>query len=328
MMRFPIAGFRAIALITTILLAVSATAATADEAQHTASTPAYYRLKLGDLEIVALSDGTRTLNAHQLVNIEPAALDRALAGADQSNPVPTSFNAFLVDTGRRRILIDSGAGSLWGPKLGQLTASLRAAGYGPEQIDEIYFTHLHTDHVGGLMDGDQLRFPNAVVRASQQEADYWLSPAHLNRAADDDKGSFRNAMTSIYPYAAAQHFQTFDGDIELAPGIRAIASGGHTAGHTSYLIESRGQRLLVWGDMLHVAAVQFAAPQATMRFDFDRDLAVATRRQAYAAAARDGYLIAGAHLPFPGLGRVSASAGGYRWIPVNSPRAGAGAEAK
>lgn len=328
MMRFPIAGFRAAALITTILLTVSAAAAAADETPQTASAPAYYRLKLGDLDIVALADGTRALNAQQLANIEPAAIDRALASANLSNPVQTSFNVFLVDMGGRRILIDSGAGSLWGAKLGQLTASLRAAGYGPEQIDEIYLTHLHTDHVGGLMDGDRLRFPNAVVRVSRREADYWLSPSHLNRAADDDKGSFRNAMASIYPYALARRFRPFDGDIELAPGIHAIASGGHTAGHTSYLIESCGQRLLVWGDMLHVAAVQFAAPQATMRFDFDRDQAVSTRRQAYADAARAGYLIAGAHLPFPGLGHVEASAGGYRWIPLNSPRAGAGAEAK
>src|SRR5471032_2069763 len=187
---------------------------------------------------------------------------------------------------------------------------------------------MHTDHVGGLMDGERRRFPNAVVRASQQEADYWLNPLHLDRAAADGKGSFRNAMASINPYVAVHRFQPFDGNAGLAPGIRAIASAGHTAGHTSYLIESRGQRLLVWGDMLHVEALQFSMPQATMRFDFDREAAVATRRQAYAAAARDGDLIAGAHLPFPGLGQVRATDGGYRWIAVNSPRADADAEAK
>lgn len=325
MMRFPIARFRAIALIAAMLCAVTTTAAP-DDGQ--ASAPAFYRIQLGDFEITALSDGTRALNAHQLANIEPAAIDRALAAAGLASPVPTSFNAFLINTGRRLILIDSGAGSLWGDRLGQLTASLRAAGYGTEQIDEIDLTHMHTDHVGGLMDGARMRFPHAIVRASRQEADYWLTPSHLVRAAEDDKGSFRNAVASIQPYIAAQRFQPFDGDAELSPGIRALASVGHTAGHTSYLIESRGRRLLVWGDTLHVAAVQFAAPQATMRFDFDRDAAVAARRQAYAAAARDGDLIAGAHLPFPGLGHVVAQEGGYRWAPLNSSRADANAQAK
>jgi len=328
MMRFPIAGFRAIALLAIILFATSASTALAGDAQDTPPAPAYYRIQLGSFTIIALSDGTRALNAHQLANIDMADIDRTLASAGLSNPVATSFNAFLVDTGRQRILIDSGAGSLWGPKLGQLSASLRAAGYAPEQIDEVYLTHMHTDHVGGLMDGDHMRFPNAIVRASQQEADYWLDPAHLERAADDDKDSFRNAMASLHPYVAQHRFQPYTGDVELSPGIRAIASGGHTAGHTAYLVVSHGQRLLVWGDMLHVEAVQFAMPQATMRFDFDREAAVATRRQAYAAAARDGDLIAGAHLPFPGLGQVRATDGGYRWIAVNSPRADADAEAK
>jgi glyoxylase-like metal-dependent hydrolase (beta-lactamase superfamily II) len=316
MMRFFTAGLCALALTVPSNNGMAAAPLARQQA------PGYYRLQLGAFEVTALSDGTRPLNAHMLVNLGPAEIDQALARRRQSSPVETSFNGFLVNTGGKLLLVDSGAGEFWGARLGQLENALRAAGYTPEQVDEVYLTHMHTDHVGGLLKAGAARFPNAVVRASQAEADYWLSAANLERAAPDDRGSFRNAVAALAPYVAARRFLPFAAGAMLAPGVRALPSAGHTAGHSAYLVESQGQRLLLWGDTLHVAAVQFDYPDATMRFDFDRAAAVAARRLGYATAAREGYLVAGAHLPFPGLGYTGGDASaGYSWIPLNYSRA-------
>jgi glyoxylase-like metal-dependent hydrolase (beta-lactamase superfamily II) len=144
--------------------------------------PAYYRLMLGDDEITAISDGTVGLPMDKLLfNVDPQVLQRTLAEAHLTVPVETSVNGFLINTGSRLVLIDTGAGALFGPTLGKLVTNLRAAGYQPEQVDEIYLTHMHPDHLGGLMAGDKIAFPNAIVRADQREAEFWLSQANLDK---------------------------------------------------------------------------------------------------------------------------------------------------
>lgn len=281
----------------------------------------YYRMMLGEFEFTALSDGTVDLHVGQLLHgITPAALGKALARAALGEPVETSVNAYLINTGDRLVLIDAGAGGLYGPTLGKLVANLAAAGYTPEQVDEIYLTHLHPDHVGGLADGGRAVFPNAIVRADQVEADFWLSEERLAKAATDDRAMFEGAMASLKPYRDAGRFRPFAGDTVLVPGIRAAAAHGHTAGHSTYVVESGGQKLVLWGDLMHVAAVQFADPTVTIAFDTDRRAAAAARRKAYADAARHGYWVAGAHLSFPGIGHLRTEGKGYAWVPANYGR--------
>jgi glyoxylase-like metal-dependent hydrolase (beta-lactamase superfamily II) len=280
--------------------------------------PGYYRFMVGDFEVTALSDGTVMLPMDKLLaNIAPVRLENALKRAFLKEPVETSVNGYLVNTGSKLVLIDTGAGKLFGPTLGNLLANLKAAGYQPEQVDEIYITHMHPDHVGGLMSGDQRAFPNAIVRADQHEADYWLSQEHLDAAPKEDKGSYQGAMASLNPYVAAGRFKPFNGDTELAPGIRAVASPGHTAGHATYVVESNGQKLALWGDLMHAAAVQFADPSVTIHFDTDSKSAAAERKKAYADAAKQGYWVAGAHLAFPGIGHLRSNAGAYVFVPAN-----------
>ena len=280
--------------------------------------PGYYRMMLGDFEVTALSDGTVDLPVDKLLTHTTAArVDQALARSFEKSPLETSVNAYLINTGSRLILIDTGAAKLFGPTLGRLAANLRAAGYEPKQVDDIYITHMHPDHVGGLLVDGKIAFPNAIVHASKRDADYWLSQANLARAPAASKSFFEGAMASLQPYIKAGHFVTFDGNTQLAPGIRAVAMPGHTPGHTAYMIESQGHKLLVWGDVVHVAAVQFADPAVTIAFDSDAKTAAIGRKQAYAEAARQGYLIAGAHLPFPGLGHVRIQGKAYAWVPVN-----------
>jgi glyoxylase-like metal-dependent hydrolase (beta-lactamase superfamily II) len=286
------------------------------------AAPGYYRMMLGDFEITALSDGTVELPVDKLLtNTTPAKTQKALGAAYLKAPVETSVNGYLVNTGRKLVLIDTGAAKLFGPTLGKLVANLKASGYQPEQVDEVYITHMHPDHVGGLMDGDKLAFPNAVVRADKHDADFWLSEANMNKAPGDSKGFFQGAMASLNPYVKAERFKPFDGNTELMPGIKAVASPGHTAGHSLFIVESKGQKLAVWGDLMHVAAVQFANPSVTIQFDSDSKAAAAQRKRAYADAAKNGYLAAIAHVAFPGIGYVrangKAAAQGYVWVPVN-----------
>lgn len=227
------------------------------------------------------------------------------------------MNAYLINTGAKLVLVDAGAANLFGPTLGTVLANLKASGYQPEQVDEIHITHMHPDHVGGLMAGDKLAFPNATVRADKEDADFWLSQANMDAAPPDSKGFFQGAMASLKPYVALGKFQPFDGDTELTPGIKAMSSHGHTKGHTTYIVESKGQKLALWGDLMHVAAVQFADPSVTIKFDTDPKAAAMQRKKAFADAARHGYWVAGAHLAFPGVGHLRAENKGYSFVPAN-----------
>ncbi|MBC7731121.1 MAG: MBL fold metallo-hydrolase [Bacteriovorax sp.] len=293
-------------------------AAQAAAPQVKTQAPGYYRVMLGDFEVTALSDGTVALPVDKLLtNTTAAKSTKALARSFLKAPVDTSVNGYLINTGTRLVLIDSGAAGLFGPTLGNLAANLKAAGYQPEQVDEIYITHMHADHVGGLMNGDKLAFPNATVRADQRDADFWLSQANLDKAPADAKGFFQGAMASLNPYVAAGKFKAFDGDTELVPGIKAVAARGHTPGHSIYKVESQGQTLVLWGDLMHVAAVQFGGPSVTIQFDTDSKNAAIQRKRAYAEAAKQGYLVGSAHLSFPGLGHLRAEGKGYAWLPVN-----------
>jgi glyoxylase-like metal-dependent hydrolase (beta-lactamase superfamily II) len=222
-----------------------------------------------------------------------------------------------VNTGNKLILIDAGAGTLFGPTLGKLLTNLRTSGYQPEQVDEIYLTHLHTDHVGGLMTSDKLAFPNAIVRVDKRDSDFWLSEENMNKAPADARASFQGAMASLNPYAKADRLKPFNSGIELSPGIKAVSTPGHTAGHNAFVIESKGQKLAMWGDLIHVASVQFEKPETTIQFDNDSKAAIAQRKKAFKEAVTQGYLVAGAHLPFPGIGHVRAEGKGYAWVPTN-----------
>ena len=282
------------------------------------SAPGFHRMMLGDFEITALSDGTVALPVDKLLtNTRPGQVDKALAAAFVKAPLETSVNAYLVNTGSQLVLVDTGAAGLFGPTLGKLLVNLKASGYQPEQVDAVVITHMHADHVGGLMAGDKLAFPNATVHADKHDADFWLSQAKLDKAPADAKGFFQGAMASLNPYVKAGKFKPFDGDTELVPGVRAQAARGHTPGHAIYVVESKGHKLVLWGDLMHVAAVQFAEPSVTIQFDTDSKAAATQRKKAYADAAKNGYWVAASHLAFPGIGHVRAEGKGYRFVPAN-----------
>jgi glyoxylase-like metal-dependent hydrolase (beta-lactamase superfamily II) len=295
-----------------------ASAAWAGAPQVKGQAPGWYRMMVGDIEVTALSDGTVALPVDKLLtHTTPAKVQAALARAYLKAPVETSVNGYLVNTGSKLVLIDAGAAGLFGPTLGKLVDNLKASGYQPDQVDEIYITHLHPDHVGGVGADGKAVFPNAVLRLDKRDADFWLSKDNLDKAPDANKGFFQGAQASVKPYADAGKLKTFDGPGELVPGIKAVSAYGHTPGHTIYVLESKGQKMVMWGDLMHVAAVQFPDPSVTIQFDTDSKKAAPQRQKAYADAAKQGYYVAIAHVAFPGIGQLRADGKGYRWVPVN-----------
>jgi glyoxylase-like metal-dependent hydrolase (beta-lactamase superfamily II) len=210
--------------------------------------PGYYRMMLGDVEVTALSDGTVTIPLDQLLtDTTREQVEQLLARGYLKSQVETSINAFLINTGTQLALVDTGAGELFGPKSGgRLLANLRAAGYRPDQVDAVLFTHVHTDHSGGLTLGGIASFPKAIVYVDKHEADFWLNPVNERTAADGQKHGFGEAAVAFAPYLAAGKVRTFEINSELLPGIRAIRTPGHTPGHSFYEVESRGQRLRLW----------------------------------------------------------------------------------
>lgn len=302
------------------LVAVATAQAGAPAAKGQA--PGWYRMQLGDFEITALNDGTVNLPVDKLLIGPAPTIQSLLARSYLKPPVETSVNGYLINTGTKLVLIDTGAASLFGPTLGKLVANLKASGYQPEQVDEIYITHMHPDHVGGLVAGDKPVFPNAIVRADTREGGFWLSKEKMDAAPADSKGFFQGAMASLNPYVAAGKLKPFDGETELVPGIKAIPAPGHTPGHTIYAVESQGNKMVVWGDLMHVAAVQFAMPSVTIQFDSDPKAAMPQRRKNYADAAKKGYYVAVAHVAFPGIGKLRSDGKGYAWVPAVYSNAG------
>jgi glyoxylase-like metal-dependent hydrolase (beta-lactamase superfamily II) len=305
---------RALAILIGGTIALNVANAAAPQVKTQA--PGYYRIMLGDFEVTVLNDGTLSLPASVMTNTTEAETEKALARNFQKSPFDASDNAFLINTGAKLVLIDTGCGNLMGPTAGNLLMNLKAAGYRPEQIDEVYLTHMHPDHAGGLMAKGKLAFPNAVLRANQREAEFWLNQANLEKSPAAMKDYFKGAMASVNPYIAAGKFKPFDGDTQLVPGIEVIAAPGHTPGHSIYSIESRGQKMELWGDLVHVAAVQFGKPSVTIQFDIDSQSASMQRQHAFADAAKAGYLVGTAHLSFPGIGHLRAEGKSYAGVPV------------
>ncbi|WP_043321700.1 MBL fold metallo-hydrolase [Corallococcus coralloides] len=280
--------------------------------------PGFHRMMLGDFEVTALSDGTVPQTVSEVAKgTTPGRVKELLSRDHLEDPIEASINAFLINTGTALVLVETGSGSFFGPGVGgQLQQSLQAAGYRPEQIDVVLLTHIHSDHSGGLMSKTSRAFPNAILRAHAREVGFWLGRDGQAKGSVDPK-FFEEARAMVGPYQDAGKLKTFaDGDA-IVPGIRAMPTPGHTPGHSVYVVESRGARLVLWGDLMHFGSVQLREPSVTVAYDVDERAAAAQRARAFTEAAKRGDLIGLAHMPFPGLGRLSAEGKGYRWIPLN-----------
>ncbi|MFO1071817.1 MAG: MBL fold metallo-hydrolase [Geminicoccaceae bacterium] len=297
-------------------LPVRPAGATAPLAQ--AQAPGFYRVAVGRIEVTALLDGHLELPPALFDLPEPVAAELLKSAFRPAGPIVTSVNAFAVNTGDRLYLVDTGTVQGYAPTLAHLPEALAAAGLAPEAVDTILLTHLHPDHAGGLVRDGKLAFPNAELVVAESEAGFWLDAATASRAPTEVQPMFKLAQGNIVAYGERVRRLPAAGG-PVVPGIEAIALPGHTPGHTGFLISDGDAALWIWGDIVHAAALQFPRPEATLSFDVDRPLAAATRKRAFDRAAADRLAVAGAHLPFPGIGHVTRTADGQGFGFVPAP---------
>lgn len=285
----------------------------------------YYQMALGDIQITALSDGTVPQKLNELLkDAKPGEVKQLLKNNFQTETLECSVNAYLVKSGGKLILVDVGTAEAYGPALGHLTASLEKIGYKAQQIDAILLTHIHIDHIGGLTTGDKLTFPNATVYISKIEADFYLDPSNKAKAPEAMKGFFDGAVQKLSPIIKAGKLNTFTFGNEIFPGITPVASFGHTPGHSFYELESKGQKMMFWGDIILSDVVQFTNPLITSAYDHDSKAATSTRKKALVDAAAKGYWVAISHSSFPGIGHIRAEGSKFKLIPINYSGNGTG----
>lgn len=308
--------FRTVLLASLLLMTGAAIAAAPQQSEQ---APGYYRMRLGKTEVTALYDGFVSLDPKLLKGASAKDIQSLLARMFQNTTpgVQTAVNAYLINTGEKLLLVDSGAAACFGPTLGGILSNLKAAGYAPEQVDAVLLTHLHGDHACGLRTADgRAAFPNADVYASKQDAAYWLSEKTAAAAPKGAQALFAMARDAVAPYVASEHFKTFVPGGKVVDGVLSVAAFGHTPGHTAYLIKVGKNSLLLWGDIVHNHASQFARPEVSIEFDVDSAKAIQTRKRLFEEAASEKLWIGGAHLPFPGIGHVRKDGASFAWVPV------------
>lgn len=281
--------------------------------------PGFYRHKLGAFELTVISDGMLTLEAGLFAG-DAAGTEKLLRDAHVSDKgaIPTPLNTWLINTGHKLILVDTGGGPAFAPTVGRLPKHLAAAAVDPAAIDEVVITHMHPDHIPGLLAADgRALFPNATVHVHGDEYAFWMSDDMRAKTPEQFRVFFDMARAAIKPYSDAGKVQMCKDGTAFAPGITAAALPGHTPGHTMVRVSSSGADLLIFGDVVHCAALQFADPERSVAFDTDPPLALANRKKVFDMVATDRLLFSGGHLPFPALGHATkAAGGGYNFVPL------------
>ena len=279
------------------------------------------RYKVGDFEVTALLDGYLDVTPELVVGYEEAEGKRLRGEAlIDGNALRIPVNAYLVNTGERLILVDAGTSDSLGPTMGRLPEALKAAGVSPDQIDAVLITHMHPDHLFGAVDGEGKRvFANAELILPEVDNAFWYDDAAMNGAPEQFRPFFLGARRAAEAYKGNQTL--ISGDGEILPGVRSMALPGHTPGHTGYVFDSNGETLVVAGDIIHMTVYQFDKPDWGIGFDIDSQMAAETRKKFFDQAAGDKLFFAGAHIPFPGMGRVVKQGDSYRFVAAGWPYA-------
>jgi len=265
--------------------------------------------QIGDFSITAVSDGYLGANLELLANIDPAHATQLQRATGISTPSAIHINCYLVRGRGRTVLIDAGAGGIkqWG---GELQANLALAGVQPGEIDTVLLTHAHPDHIGGLLDASgTMAFANAELVVAQQEIEFWQNDGYLSQANERARGNFLFARQVFDTYR--HQLRTFRNN-DVLPGISALPLPGHTAGHCGYRLDSAGESLLVWGDVVHFPHIQITRPDVSIAFDQDPRLSATTRTQLLDMVSADRLLIAGMHLGEPGFARIERRGKAYQ----------------
>ncbi|MBB1249237.1 MBL fold metallo-hydrolase [Rhizobium sp. G21] len=281
----------------------------------------HYRVRIGDISATVLSDGVIEGPPRVYASDAPeAALQEVLRRAFlPSDRMTLNLNTLLIETGGRRILIEAGAGKTMGPNGGRLFENLAAIGLGPADIDGVVISHTHPDHVGNLRAADGGRaFPNATVFAPKADWDFFVRTdpdlSYMPTPEEFRLRFARNIKTSFEP--VMDHVELYEAGAEIAPGLTTIVASGHTPGMAAFLVHSGKEQLLLTADLAYHPVVNIDRPWLPGP-DRDKETALASRRRIFDRAAADRIPVLGFHFPFPGIGHMLKTDGGYAWAPAN-----------
>lgn len=270
----------------------------------------------GDIVLSALADGYLDTDLSLFSNATPEEIEAALKNAfiDPKGKLRASVNAYVARMGDRVVLIDSGSGNNMGPSAGYLAENLAAANIAASDVDAILLTHLHPDHIGGLVADKKALFPNAEMHVHEADIAFFRNDEVKAKMPDEVKVFFDMARAALDTYG--DRVKPFNKDGEVLPGISAMHLPGHTPGHSGFMLGSGNDNLLIWGDIVHGPALQFPDPAIGIAYDADQELARATRAKLFDQVATDRIAVAGMHLNFPGIGHVGKAGDGYALEPM------------
>ncbi len=296
------------------LAAAAPSLAVARHAGGIETLPTTATRRIGKFTVTLISDGYIDLPYEVFTGIDPADLEAGAKARFIHRPtgVRTGFTAWLIDDGERLVLVDTGTAGLAGDCSGRLPAALAAMGVTPADIDAVIITHMHFDHISGLVAGDRRVFGDASIYIDRRDIAFFTDPAAAATAPDILASSFAQAakVTRFYP-----DIQALDGgERELTAGLWTVDLSGHTPGHTGVRITDEGQSLLLVADMLFHPAIHPARADVGILFEADLAASQAMRERFYPKAAEEQALVAATHMPFPGVGRIVQDGDGYTWL--------------
>lgn len=302
-------------VLATPLIATSAEAKPSAGGLAAGVLPSFAKRRVGAAEITVLLDGVIDAAPDIIIGFDQAVADETLR--KQHVPAfngarPLAVLGHVIDTGTHKVAVDTGTVPGFSPKTGGFHAALVQAGIDAAEIDTVLVTHLHPDHIGGLMDGEKRLFPNAEIVVSEAEWAFWHGAA-ADALPEQVQPFVKIARKFTKPYE--DQLRVFSGEAEVLSGIQAVQMPGHTPGHVGYHLHSEGDSLLFWGDLIHLPRLQFDNPEWLVAFDMDPEQTTASRGRVLDMAAADGLQVTGSHLEFPGFGYVDRTATGYGFVP-------------
>jgi len=286
--------------------------------------PSFYRYKVGDAQVTAISDGVNTFALPEtfVANAKKeevnAALEKAFLPKDKMS---IHFAPLVINTGGKLVVVDTGngPGAFASSKgnVGQFASNMAAAGIDPKSIDMVVISHFHGDHINGLLTADNvLAFPNAEVLVPAAELKYFMDDGEMSRQTSERmQGVFKNARR-VFEAGLKKKVTPYEMGKDVAPGLLAVASWGHTPGHTSFILSSGSDKVFIQSDVTNHPAVFVANPGWHLMFDQDPAMAEATRRKVYDMLVADKMRVQGFHYPFPANGFVEKDGNGYRLVPA------------